>query len=270
MKQGENLYLIDEICKEKGIEESFLSLGWIRELRKDGKICHIVRNSFDLNPSSCYHIVNDKYATYEVLKHHNISVLTHFIIFNPNAEGRGEFAGNLSEEVDEIFNKINQEKLVVKANTSSEGKQVFIVNSRTEAIQVIQELFRENFLSVSICPFEEIECEYRVVFLDNEILYVYKKIARDWKHNLADGARAETNLENDEKLEEVKQLALRAGKVTNARFVTIDISKRTNGEIFVMEINGAVCMSKFIETVENGREIARKIYEKAIDKMFDK
>ena len=63
---------------------------------------------------------------------------------------------------------------------------------------------------------------------------------------------------------------MRAGKVTNARFVTIDVSKRTNGEIFVMEINGAVCMSKFIETVENGREIGRKIYEKAIDKMFDK
>lgn len=270
MKQGENLYLIDEICKEKGIEESFLSLGWIRELRKDGKICHIVRNSFDLNPSSCYHIVNDKYATYEVLKHHNISVLTHYIIFNPNAEGRGEFAGNLPTEVDEIFKKINKEKVVVKANTSSEGKQVFIANSREEAINIIQDLFKEHFLSVSICPFEQIECEYRVVFLDNEILYVYKKIARDWKHNLADGAKADIHLENDEKLEEVKQLALKAGKVTNARFVSIDISKRINGEIFVMEINGAVCMSKFIETVPNGRQIAKEIYEKAIDKMFDK
>lgn len=37
-----------------------------------------------------------------------------------------------------------------------------------------------------------------------------------------------------------------------------------------MEINGAVCMSKFIETVPNGRQIAKEIYEKAIDKMFDK
>lgn len=270
MKQGENLYLIDEICREKGIEESFLSFGWIRELRKDGKICHIVRNSFDLNPASCYHIVNDKYATYEVLKHHNISVLTHYMIFNPKAEGRGEFAGNLNNEVDEIFKKINQEKVVVKANTSSEGKQVFIATSEEEAVTIIKTLFKENFLSVSICPFEEIECEYRVVFLDNEILYVYKKIARDWKHNLADGAYAITDLKNDEKLEAVKELALKAGKAVNARFVTIDISKRVNGEIFVMEINGAVCMSKFIEMVPNGRQIAQEIYEKAIDKMFDK
>ena len=36
-----------------------------------------------------------------------------------------------------------------------------------------------------------------------------------------------------------------------------------------MEINGSVCMNKFITDAPNGKEIARKIYGKAIDKMFE-
>jgi hypothetical protein len=36
-----------------------------------------------------------------------------------------------------------------------------------------------------------------------------------------------------------------------------------------MEINGSVCMSNFIEQAENGIEIAKGIYEKAIAQMFN-
>jgi glutathione synthase/RimK-type ligase-like ATP-grasp enzyme len=149
-------------------------LGWIRELKKDGKIRHIVRNAFDLNPASSYDIVNDKYATYEVLSNNEVNVLKHYIIFNPN--GREEFAKDLQLEVHEILSKING-KAVVKANTSSEGKEVYMVSFEKEAIDVIQDIFNRNFLSVSICPFEEIEAEYRAVYLDGEIIYIYKKIA---------------------------------------------------------------------------------------------
>jgi glutathione synthase/RimK-type ligase-like ATP-grasp enzyme len=67
----------------------------------------------------------------------------------------------------------------------------------------------------------------------------------------------------------VKELAKRAGQVTNVKFATIDISKKTTGELFVMEINGSVCMSKFIEQAENGKEIAKEIYKKAIVQMFN-
>lgn len=305
MKKTETLKLIDEICEEQGIEETFLSFGWIRELKKDGKIVHIVGNAFDLNPASSYDIVNDKYATYEVLANNNINVIKHFMIFNPN--GRAEFAKDLEIEVDNILSEING-KAVVKANTSSEGKEVFLVNSKEETIHIIKELFKRNFLSVSICPYIEIEAEYRVIYLDGEILYVYKKekpyvigdgissirkltssfeenaidskldfnyipkekekVIINWKHNLYNGAKIETNLENDLKLEEVKDLARKAGQATNIKFATIDISKKADGDIFVMEINGSVCMSKFIEQAKNGKAIAKKIYEKAIAKMF--
>lgn len=265
MLENESLKVIDEICKDLGIEEKKLSFGWIRELKKDGKTCHIVRNTFDLNPAGSYDIVNDKYATYEVLSNNDVNIIKHIMIFNEKS--RKEYAGNLEQEIDNAFLELGN-KLVIKANFSSEGKEVYLVNDKKEAIEVVKDIFNRNFASVSVCPFEEIECEYRVIVLDGEILYIYKKIATGWKHNLSNGATIDTNIEKDEVLPMVKDLALRSAKAVNIRFASVDISKKKTGEVFIMEINGSVCMSKFIQNAENGREIAKGIYKKAIQKMF--
>lgn len=265
MEASVSLKLIDEICKEKGIEEKILSFGWVRELKKNGKVCHIVDEAFDLNGAGCFLIVNDKYACFEVLENNGVSSLKHHMIFNP--EGREKNAPKIELEVDKAIEKYGT-KLVVKANDSSEGREVYLVNGKEETIERVKEIFSRHFLSISICPFEEIEAEYRVICLDGKIECLYKKIAKEWKHNLSQGATIVANVENDDKIEDIKDLALRAMKAVNARFVSVDVSKKTNGEIFVMEINGSVCMNKFIEDAPNGREIARNVYGKALDKMF--
>ena len=36
----------------------------------------------------------------------------------------------------------------------------------------------------------------------------------------------------------------------------------------ILEVNSSVCMNKFMEQVEYGREIAKKIYAEAIETMF--
>ena len=306
MEVSTHLKIIDEICQEKNIEEKILSFGWIRELKKDGKICHIVRNSFDLNPAGASRIVNDKYATYEVLNENNIEILKHIMLFNPRS--RAEFASDLEIQVEEALKEFNG-KVVLKANDSCQGKDVFLLNEKEEIVSKAKELFLNGTDGVSLCPFKDIEAEYRVIYLDGNIEYVYKKekpyivgdgkksieeliknaetnvesskeinlndipgegekIILSWKHNLSSGAVPKIVLENDKYIEKVKELALRAGKATNVKFASIDISQGADGEIFVMEINGAVCMSKFAEEVPNGHEIVKKIYAKAIDKMF--
>ena len=299
------LKIIDEICKEKNIEETFHSFGWIRELKKDGKIRHIVRNTFDLNPAGAYDIVNDKYATYEILKNNNVEVLKHIMLFNPIT--REEFASNLEKQVEEALIEFNG-KVVIKANNSCQGKDVFLLTQKEEIIDKVKELFKEGSDGVSACPYKEIEAEYRVIYLDGNIEYVYKKekpyiigngknsvkelaqknniteldnrlnleyvpkqnekVVISWKHNLCSGALPKTLLEDDKYIEKVKQIALKAGKATNVKFASIDISQDIDEEIYVMEINGNVCMTKFAEEVPEGYEVAKKIYAKAIDKMF--
>lgn len=297
------LKIIDEICKEKNIEEKKLSFGWIRELKKNGKICHIVRNTFDLNPAGAYDIVNDKYATYEVLKENKIEVLEHIMLFNPIT--RKDYAENLEKQVEQALKKFNG-KVVIKANNSCQGKDVFLLTEKHAIIEKVRELFEKGSDGVSACPFKDIEAEYRVIYLDGNIEYVYKKekpyvtgdgknslknlignkidldeklnldyiplkdekVIISWKHNLSLGAIPKKISENDKYVEKVKEIALKAGKATNIRFASIDISQTKTKEIFVMEINGNVCMSKFAEDVPGGYEIAKKIYSKAIDKMF--
>ena len=269
MSKTTSMKIIDEICEEKGIEEKFLSFGWIRELKKNNKTAHIVRNNFDLNPASCTDIVNDKYATYAVLKENKIPTLEYNVIFNPRT--REEYASKIDEEVKKYFETYNG-KIVIKTNNSSQGKGVFLLENETATINKVKELFdieKEN--NINICPFEDIEEEYRAVYLNGEILYVYKKISSedDWKHNLSNGAIPLKVDETDINRNTVLEIAKGAGKAVNAKFVTVDISKARDGRLFVMEINGNVCMSKFAEYFPDGYEITKSIYEKAIDLMMD-
>ena len=256
--------IIDEICKERGIKEKFLSFGWIRELEKDGKVVHIVRNNFDLNPAGCMDIVNDKYATYEVLSKKNIPSLEYDIVFNPKT--REEFPSDIRNKIHDCFEKYNR-KIVIKQNNTSEGLGVFLFEDEEKAIEKIKEIFEKDDC-ISICPFEEIDCEYRAVYLDGEILYVYKKLKseKSWKHNLANGAMPVELSDEDEK-DKIIKIAIDSGKAVNARFVTVDISKTIDGRLFVMEINGSVCMSKFAEQFPNGYNIVKSIYSKAIASM---
>ena len=55
----------------------------------------------------------------------------------------------------------------------------------------------------------------------------------------------------------------------NAKFASIDVSQTKNGDIMVMEVNASVCMNKFSELIPGGYEIAKSIYGKALDKMFE-
>ena len=268
MNKTTAMKIIDEICKEKEIEEKFLSFGWIRELKKDGKIAHIVRNRFDLNPASCMEIVNDKYATYEVLKENGIPVLEYNVIFNPKT--REEYSKEIDQEIKKYF-KLYNGKIVIKTNNSSQGEGVFLFEDKELAINKVKELFEvEKENNINICPFEDIEEEYRAVYLDGEILYLYKKIKSDnsWKHNLSNGAVPVKVDESDLYKDKVIDIAKKAGYAIKARFVSVDISKTKDGRLFVMEINGSVCMSKFAEQFPRGYEITKSIYEKAIDAMF--
>ena len=96
-----------------------------------------------------------------------------------------------------------------------------------------------------------------------------EEITISWKHNLSGGAEPIVINESDEYIKQVRDIAIRAGNALNIKFASIDIVVTEQNEILVMEINGSVCMNKFSEMISNGYEIAKSIYSKAIDKMFE-
>lgn len=94
-----------------------------------------------------------------------------------------------------------------------------------------------------------------------------EKVYISWKHNLSGGAVPEI-LEDCELKNQIIDLAKKTAKAMNIDYATIDIINTEDGNLFVLEVNSGVCMSKFIDSVENGYDIAKKIYSKSIDKIF--
>lgn len=303
--------IIDEICDEKEIDQKYLSYGWIRELRKDNKVHYIMRYQFDLNSSISFNIASDKFATYEVLKSNNIPTIDHKMIFNP--ETRSQYFGQeFISEAKELLAK-NNNKIVIKANNSCQGKDVHFCSTESEVEETINRLFEEKNDTLSACPFLNIDYEYRTVYLAGKILYMYKKkkpyvvgdgsktlgelisikqekypfitlindldlsyvpengenIVISWKHNLSGGAEPIIIDDKDEFRSRVEEIAIKAGSKLNIDFATVDVAVTDKKEVLVMEVNSSVCMNKFAEIVPGGYEIAKNIYSKAIDKMFE-
>ena len=306
MAQIEMFYkIINEICEERKISQKDLSYGWVKELKKDNKIHHIVRYQMDLNSAVAYEIAKDKYATYAILAENNIPMIEHYMIFNP--ETRNTYT---DKNTDSLIEKIlEQNDIVIKANDSSQGIDVYRASNKDKAKSIICKLFAENKDSISICPYVEIDYEYRVIVLDGKVLYTYKKkkpyvigngkntlqdlimqkyqsisisenldldmipeidkeVIVSWKHNLNNGAEP-IIINQDEYLEKIEEIAIKASNTIGINFATVDIGLTSEKELTIVEINGSVCMNKFSELIPNGYNIAKDIYSKAIDKMFD-
>lgn len=306
MKKDSEFYqLIYYICKEKNINLKQASFGYITELEKNGIKKHMVDECLELNSSSSSKIASDKFATYSVLVQNFVPTIKYNMVFNPKTRADYENKDMLKAMIwfDEYEGKV-----ILKANNSSEGKDVFFIDNKEKLKEKIIEEFKNGNNSVSICPFYNINFEYRTIFLDGEILCYYKKqkpyvignnkdslreliskldinefyenldlnyvpkqgekVEIFWKHNLSQGAIA--TLEIDDKIKEkLKNIAISAGKAIGIRFASIDIAELDTGEFLVIEINSVVCMNKFSKQVKNGLEIEKNIFSKAIDKMFD-
>ncbi|MCI8470898.1 MAG: hypothetical protein HFJ35_05450 [Clostridia bacterium] len=165
--------IIRELCSEMNIKMEKLSYDWILQLSKEGKVRHIKGYHFDNNSQATGEIVDDKYATYEVLKSQNIPVIDHTMIFNPAIRGKFIPKEGIWNTVVTEFSKHG--KLVVKPNSEYQGMGIELCHTLREAEIAIQKLFNQNNTSVSICPYYDIQKEYRTFYLNGEVLLIYGK-----------------------------------------------------------------------------------------------
>ncbi len=141
--------IIKQICQEKSIQYEELSDDWIIKLTKENRNKFIVGYKFDLNNQATSEICNDKFALYAVLKSEEIPVIEYNILFK-----------NEEDKLEKYFYEYNQ-NVVLKPNN---GKL------KSEYNKLIS-----KYYSVDICPFYEIESEYRVIYLPTK-QHIYKKV----------------------------------------------------------------------------------------------
>ena len=291
--------IIKQICQEKNIQYDELSDDWIIKLKKDNKNHFLFDYKFDLNTQATAEICNDKFALFAVLESEGIQVIKHNIIFK-----------NEENKLNKYFNNYNQD-VVLKPNNGTCGNNVLHINDYNRLKAEYDRLINKYY-SVDICPFYNIENEYRVIYLPNK-QHIYKKvkpiitgdgihtvrellinfnseyfskeenlknenvsadyvpalgevIEYEWRFNLSKGAKI-SNV-NDKEKEILMGIVRKIVEAIDVKFVSIDIVKLTNQQYMVMEINSGVMMENLIKLQENGEQIAKDLYGKAIDLMF--
>lgn len=300
--------LIEEICEEEQVKFSILSKDWIIMLEKDNKTRFIAGYKFDLNAHGIGNIMDDKYATFEVLRKKQFPIIEHKILFKPSNQNEYAKYSN-SYDIAEQFFKDNHENIVVKANDSTCGIDVYHITDITEISNTLDKLFKKSF-SISICPFYDIKTEYRTIILNKKSILCYGKkravvigdgcksiydllcdfnpsyftnnINRDeYSKILNQGETFEYSWQfnlskgaipfeiKDEILkQELCDLANKIADALNLGFCSIDIIETNYNEFFIMEINSGVMMKNYMQIMPNGRKVAKSVYKEAILAMF--
>lgn len=154
--------IIKQICQEKSIQYEELSDDWIIKLTKENKNKFIVGYKFDLNNQATSEICNDKFALYAVLKSEEIPVIEYNILFK-----------NEEDKLEKYFYEYNQ-NVVLKPNNGTCGNNVLHICEYDKLKSEYNKLISKCY-SVDICPFYEIESEYRVIYLPTK-QHIYIKV----------------------------------------------------------------------------------------------
>lgn len=298
--------LILEICRDNDIKCNILSDGWVIVLEKNNMKKFIVGYKFDNNNHAFGKVLDDKFATYELLKLCNVDVCEHNLIYS--LDNKNGFVKEKCgyDYIKSLFDKYGD--IVIKVNTGTCGVNVFRFKGFSELSEFYSKLRSKNS-SFSICPFYNIVNEYRVIVVNNRIELMYKKelprvygdgrrtikelleefnyeyfknISDDsldavldkdreylynWKFNLSGGARASFDIDPYDRLKIEKMIYDLFSKL-DFGFCSIDIIKTIDNDFLVLEINSGVMMKNLIRENVDGECIAKDIYTKAIFEIF--
>lgn len=166
--------IIKQIALENDLSYEVLSCDLVIKLTKGNKIRYINGYKFGLNSHSLGLILDDKYATYELLNSLGISVCKHHILFRPTNHNSYAKNYNSFDYCYDLFLKYNK-NVILKVNNGTCGDGVYHITTKKELKKVYNHLLKYNF-SISLCPYYDIKNEYRVILLNNEIKIMYGKI----------------------------------------------------------------------------------------------
>lgn len=166
--------IIKQIALENDLSYEVLSCDLVIKLTKDNKIRYINGYKFGLNSHSLGLILDDKYATYELLNSLGISVCKHHILFRPTNHNSYAKNYNSFNYCYDLFLKYNK-NVILKVNNGTCGDGVYHITTKKELKKIYNHLLKYNF-SISLCPYYDIKNEYRVILLNNEIKIMYGKI----------------------------------------------------------------------------------------------
>ena len=300
--------IIEEICDELNITYQYLSKNWVMELSKDGKTKYICGYKFDTVGHGLGEIFDDKYAMFCLLKSHDIPVIEHHIVYSDTNNHSYALDCRGFEYVSSLFETYNS-NVVLKANRGSCGTGVYHVTDLDKLKEIYEHLLshRPSFSLCPFCDIKnefraicvngQIELLYKktrpqiigdgvktikellIEFNPNYFEYYNgddadKVLEKDaiqnlgWKFNLSQGSISSLDILAEEK-NNINRIVSKIANSIDLGFCSVDIIRTEDDKYLVMEINSGVMMENYILQHENGYNVAKDIYKKAIISMME-
>ena len=134
--------IIKQIALENNLSYEVLSCDLIIKLTKDNKIRYINGYKFGLNSHSLGLILDDKYATYELLNSLNIKVCKHHILFRPNNHNSYAKNYNSFKYCYDLFLKYNK-NVILKVNNGTCGDGVYHITTKNKLKKIYKLIEKE-------------------------------------------------------------------------------------------------------------------------------
>lgn len=164
--------IVKEICKEENIVFHSYSGDYIMQLEANKKSMYIFGNKFPNNNAAAEQICNDKAALSEVLNFYRIPHVPHEYFDSPQLKEYCPSTG-IWTRLQSLLQK--HSALVCKVNRGTGGNGIYKVTNQRELEAAVIDIFKTS-RSMSVSPYLDIKNEYRVVMVNNEMQYVFRKI----------------------------------------------------------------------------------------------
>jgi len=219
-----------------------------------------------LNSATSAQIASDKAAAYAVLANNGLPAVPHHIFRFLELDLPEWTAGVL---------RFEQLPIVIKPHVESGGIDVHRAASLEELTDVLTAMAR-RYRAIAVSPYVEIEEEYRVVVLDDQVEFCYRKVRRpgtstmqgrsEWRHNLRLGATPEL-IDHEGAQVRLASLARAAMAGIGLRFAAVDIVA-VDHKLMVLEVNSAVTLEHFSRHSSTYAALAANVYRHALGRCF--
>lgn len=164
--------ILYKICKKHQIKIEKFENESIYKLTKSNSVHFVWSRRFDLNTTVSCRIADNKYATYLTLSSSGIPTVPCIKIPRIDTEEYFRLETSISEICSKLLNDFGT--IVIKPNNSYEGTDVYKCNNLKDIEKIFFQIERK-YKYLVISPYIDAKAEYRLFFLDNQILYAYKK-----------------------------------------------------------------------------------------------
>jgi len=252
--------IIAAYCERAGLSFRAFSDEWVLRLAHGDVTRWVVGYKFDLNGSAASEVAQDKVATYAALDAASLAAIPHYLVRSLPHE---------LIHVRELHLELDGVPVIAKPLQGTAGRDVSLFHTVSEALAMIRASGEPAW---ALSPHYDLQTEYRLIVLDDEVLLAYEKTEATERDglklfNLSLGA-VPVDIENDGLLAQLTDIARQVMRTLALRLAAVDIVRLSDGALKILEVNDGISMEHYARHSTVNKQRTVEVYEAIVAATF--